>query len=72
MDSQPCNPIFTWETSEWRNVGGCKRGGKFRTGPRRCKFERNLFCKKCGVNAPKYECEGFAGEKPSTNKRDRV
>ncbi|EGC37538.1 hypothetical protein DICPUDRAFT_149871 [Dictyostelium purpureum] len=67
MDSQPCNPIFTWETSEWRNVGRC-RGGCIR---RRCNFERDIYCKKCGVNAPIYECDGVAGVKPPTHKRDR-
>ncbi|EGC37127.1 hypothetical protein DICPUDRAFT_77228 [Dictyostelium purpureum] len=70
IDSQSCNPKFTWETSEWRNVGGCRRGGKFRTGTEKCDFERDIYCKKCGVNAPIYVCDGLAGEKPSTRKRD--
>ncbi|EGC37537.1 hypothetical protein DICPUDRAFT_76860 [Dictyostelium purpureum] len=69
IDSQPCNPIFTWETSEWRNVGRCRRTGIRRR--RRCDFERDIFCKKCGVNSPIYVCDGVAGAKPSHHKRDR-
>ncbi|EGC37149.1 hypothetical protein DICPUDRAFT_77226 [Dictyostelium purpureum] len=69
-DSQPCNPIFTWETSEWRKVG-CRKYAKLRFRKRvRCNYERDIYCKKCGVNAPIYVCEGLAGEKPSTYKVD--